>query len=195
MPAEVRISRLRAAARAAGLSLALAFALPAGAAAEPAPVAEVAPNVVADPALEADVLELSHKLRCLVCQNQSIAESNAPLAIDLRNQVREQLASGRSKADVVDYLVARYGDFVLYEPPLKASTLLLWGGPAALLLGGAGWLAYRLRRRADEAAATAHLTAAERARARSLLAGSTAADAADAADAAPPSSESPESRS
>ncbi len=82
----------------------------------------VAPAVAADPKLEADMMELSHKLRCLVCQNQSIAESNAPLAVDLRNQVREQLAAGKDKDDVIDYLVERYGDFVLYEPPFKAAT-------------------------------------------------------------------------
>lgn len=95
----------------------------------------VAPAVAADPKLEADMMELSHKLRCLVCQNQSIAESNAPLAVDLRNQVREQLAAGKDKDDVIDYLVERYGDFVLYEPPFKAVTGLLWVGPFALLLG------------------------------------------------------------
>ncbi len=129
-----------------------------------------APTVVADPALEAEVMELSHKLRCLVCQNQSIAESNAPLAIDLRNQVREQLAAGRSQRDVLGYLVDRYGDFVLYEPPLKATTLLLWGGPALFLFGAAGWLVYRLRRRVREAAEMADLSEAERRRARDLLA-------------------------
>lgn len=146
----------------------------------------VAPAVVADPALEADVMALAHKLRCLVCQNQSIAESNAPLAVDLRNQVREQLAAGNSKGEVIDYLVARYGDFVLYEPPFKATTALLWSGPLLLLLGGAGWLAYRLRRRQAETAAEGALSTAERARARALLAGGEA-------PAAPP--ESPESRS
>lgn len=135
--------------------------------------AAIAPTVAADPALEADLQELAHKLRCLVCQNQSIAESNAPLAVDLRNQVREQLAAGKSKDDVIDYLVARYGDFVLYEPPLKASTLLLWGGPAVLLLAGAGGLILRLRRRAAESVAP--LSQAERARADALLAGRAAA--------------------
>ncbi|MDO9596138.1 MAG: cytochrome c-type biogenesis protein CcmH [Azoarcus sp.] len=143
--------------------------------------------LVADPALEAEVLELSHKLRCLVCQNQSIAESNAPLAIDLRNQVREQLAAGKGKDDVLEYLVDRYGDFVLYEPPFKATTFLLWGGPALLLFGGAGWLAFRLRRRAREAAAEPHLTDAERARAGALLAGATPA-AADQSSAEEPRS-------
>lgn len=133
----------------------------------------MATPVVANQALEDEVLELSHKLRCLVCQNQSIAESNAPLAIDLRNQVREQLETGKSKDDVIDYLVERYGDFVLYEPPFKATTMLLWGGPAALLIGGAGWLALRLRRRQAEAAAQENLSTAERDRARALLAGDT----------------------
>ena len=131
----------------------------------------VAPAVAADPKLEADMMELSHKLRCLVCQNQSIAESNAPLAVDLRNQVREQLAAGKDKDDVIDYLVQRYGDFVLYEPPFNAATLLLWVGPFALLLGGAGWLAWRLRRRRSEIAADGALSAADRERARALLAG------------------------
>lgn len=146
----------------------------------------LAPTVAADLALEAKVMELSHKLRCLVCQNQSIAESNAPLAVDLRDQVREQLAAGNSKQDVIDYVVARYGDFVLYQPPFRASTAVLWVGPALLLFGGAGWLAWRLRRRQEEVAADHGLSAAERERARALLAG---------ADEAAPKSESPESRS
>ncbi|ATE62781.1 XRE family transcriptional regulator [Thauera sinica] len=174
----------RAAACAAAFSAALWLS---PAAAGEAPAGDVAPTVAADPRLEADVQELAHKLRCLVCQNQSIAESNAPLALDLRNQVREQLAAGRSKEDVIDYLVARYGDFVLYEPPVKGITLLLWGGPAVLLLAGIGWLAYRVRRRAAESASVAALSEAEHARARALLAG-TDADA-------PPSSETRESRS
>ena len=167
--------------RNAALAILLAAALPA--AAQPAPGA--APTVAADPKLEADVMELSHKLRCLVCQNQSIAESNAPLAVDLREQVREQLAGGKSKSEVIDYLVARYGDFVLYEPPFKGTTLLLWGGPVLLLVGGAGWLAWRLRRREGELAAVQGLSEAERRRARELLAG----------DAKQSPSESPESRS
>jgi cytochrome c-type biogenesis protein CcmH len=154
--------------------------------AQPAADPGLAATVADDPALESDVLELSHKLRCLVCQNQSIAESNAPLAVDLRNQVREQLAAGNSKAEVVDYLVARYGDFVLYEPPFKATTVVLWAGPAVLLFGGAGWLAFRLRRRADEAIAEEGLSDAERDRARALLSG---------ADAAAPTTDSRESRS
>jgi len=162
---------LRRPMRGAALAFALACALPAGAATTPAADPALAPALAADPRLEADVMDLAHKLRCLVCQNQSIAESNAPLAVDLRDQVREQLAAGKSKDDVVDYLVERYGDFVLYEPPFKAVTALLWLGPAVLLFGGAGWLAFRLRRRRDEAAAEGALSAADRERARALLAG------------------------
>lgn len=129
--------------------------------------ADEATPVVADPELEARVQELAYKLRCLVCQNESVAESRAPLAVDLRNQVREQLAAGKSEAEVVDFLVARYGDFVLYLPPLKTTTVLLWFGPALLLVGGVGGLLYRLRRRAGEAAP--HLSEEQRARARELL--------------------------
>lgn len=145
----------------------LSFALPGAFA------ADKAQPLATDPELEARVMELSHKLRCLVCQNQSIAESNAPLALDLRQQVREQLQAGKSEEAVVDYLVARYGDFVLYLPPFKGTTLLLWLGPAVLLVAGAGWLAWRLRRRMQEAAATPHLTAEERAQAEALLTGTT----------------------
>ena len=117
--------------------------------------------------IEAQVMELSHTLRCLVCQNQSIAESNAPLAIDLRNQVREQLEQGRSEKEITEYMVARYGDFVLYRPPMKASTLLLWLGPALLLLAGLAALALRLRRRATQS--DAQLSHNEQLQARQLL--------------------------
>jgi cytochrome c-type biogenesis protein CcmH len=119
-----------------------------------------------DPALEKRVRELSSELRCLVCQNQTLADSNAPLAVDLRNQVREQLKSGKSERDVVDYLVARYGDFVLYRPPLKASTVLLWGGPFLLLAIGLALLVLRLRRRR---APGPELSETDRVRAAKLL--------------------------
>ena len=118
--------------------------------------------VVADPVLEARVLKLSEVLRCLVCQNQSIAESNADLAQDLRAQVREQLGAGKSEDEVVDYMVARYGDFVLYEPPMRLSTLLLWGGPTVLAIAGVTVLLLRLRGRNRETAPG--LDAAQRAR-------------------------------
>src|ERR1043165_7034478 len=97
---------------------------------------ETARPAAEDPVLEKRVLGIASELRCLVCQNQTLADSNAPLALDLRNEVREQLKSGKSERDVVDFMVARYGDFVRYRQPLKASTLLLWGGPFLLLAFG-----------------------------------------------------------
>jgi len=119
-----------------------------------------------DPALEKRVRDLSSELRCLVCQNQTLADSNAPLAVDLRDQVRAQLKAGKSERDVIDFLVARYGDFVLYRPPLKASTVLLWTGPFILLALGVALLARRLRRRSVPGP---ELSAADRARAAKLL--------------------------
>jgi cytochrome c-type biogenesis protein CcmH len=90
-----------------------------------------------DPATEQRLKELAEELRCLVCQNQTIADSNAPLALDLRNQIRTQIAQGRSDSQIRAYMVERYGDFVLYKPPFKASTLVLWLGPLLLLAAGA----------------------------------------------------------
>ena len=95
-------------------------------------------DTAADPALEVRVQAVSAELRCLVCQNQSLADSHAELALDLKRQVREQLRAGRSPDQVLAYMTDRYGDFVLYRPPLKATTLLLWLGPALLLGGVAG---------------------------------------------------------
>lgn len=122
-----------------------------------------------DPALEARVKAFSYNLRCLVCQNETIADSRAPLAVDLRNQVKAQFAAGKSDDEVRTWLVDRYGDFVLYTPPLRAATWLLWFGPGLLLLCGAGWLVYRLRSRQTEA--PVNLSDEERARARALLDG------------------------
>jgi len=119
-----------------------------------------------DAELDKRATALEHELRCLVCQNQTIAESNAPLAVDLRQQIREQMAKGASDQDVIDYMVARYGDFVLYRPPFKATTVALWVGPFVLLALGA-LLAWRrvARRRAPQV----ELSAAERERAHKLL--------------------------
>jgi cytochrome c-type biogenesis protein CcmH len=119
-----------------------------------------------DPALEKRVSNLAHELRCLVCQNQTIADSSAPLAVDLRNQIREQLAAGKSERDVVDFMVARYGDFVLYRPPLKASTVFLWLAPFAFLIFGLYFLFRRIARRR---VAQPQLSEADRARAAKLL--------------------------
>ncbi len=107
---------------------------------------EAAPEA-ADPALEARMTRITSELRCLVCQNQTIADSNAELAADLRRETRELLKQGKSDAEVVDYMTARYGDFVLYRPPLRATTVLLWFGPATMLVLGASVLFVVLRRR------------------------------------------------
>src|SRR5207249_7462055 len=96
---------------------------------------EAAP-AAADPALEQRVMTLASELRCLVCQNQTIADSNAPLAEDLRNQVREKMRGGASDSEIVDYMVARHGDFVLYRPPLTLTTALLWFARLLLLPAG-----------------------------------------------------------
>jgi cytochrome c-type biogenesis protein CcmH len=102
-----------------------------------------------DPALEQRVTRLTAELRCLVCQNQSLADSHADLAIDLKNQVRSQMQAGKSDAEIREYMVARYGDFILYRPPLKPTTALLWAGPFVLLAGGGLALGFYLRRRRE----------------------------------------------
>ena len=121
-----------------------------------------------DPVAAARLVKLSEKLRCLVCQNQTIADSNAELAKDLRQQIREQIAAGKTDDEIVTYMVNRYGDFVLYQPPVKPTTYLLWIGPALLLLGGFFVLIRNLRRRP---AAEPSLTAEEHEQAVRLLAG------------------------
>jgi cytochrome c-type biogenesis protein CcmH len=122
-----------------------------------------------DPVAAARAVELANELRCLVCQNQSIAESNAELAVDLRRQIREQIAAGRSDDEIVGFMVSRYGDFVLYRPPFKAATVLLWVGPLLLVVAGFWTLARALRAR-RRAEAPSPLTADERDRAERLLA-------------------------
>jgi cytochrome c-type biogenesis protein CcmH len=107
---------------------------------------EAAP-AAADPVLEKRLVSVTSELRCLVCQNQTIADSHAPLAVDLRNQVREMLARGDSDQQVLTYMTDRYGDFVLYRPPFKSTTIFLWIGPGLLLVGGLGTLVYVLRKR------------------------------------------------
>ncbi len=107
---------------------------------------EAAPAAV-DPVLEAKMVDITAELRCLVCQNQTIADSNADLAVDLRRQVREMLTRGDNRQQILDYMTARYGDFVLYRPPLKASTAVLWFAPGLLLVGGLILLVIVLRRR------------------------------------------------
>src|SRR5574340_648388 len=124
-----------------------------------------------DPALEQRVTALTGELRCLVCQNQTIADSNAGLAVDLRNEVREKMKQGMSDREIIDFMVERYGDFVLYRPPFKATTLLLWLGPLILLATGLATLFFRLRRRRN--AAEIRLSESESARAAELLSAGT----------------------
>jgi cytochrome c-type biogenesis protein CcmH len=144
--------------------LALAFlAMPQGAHA-------VQPDeVLQDPALEARARELSAELRCMVCQNQSIDDSDAELARDLRLLVRERLVAGDTNEQVIDYLVSRYGEFVLLKPRFSTATLMLWITPlAVLLIGGAGFFAYA-RRRVPNAQSTVILSDAERERIEKIL--------------------------
>jgi cytochrome c-type biogenesis protein CcmH len=125
-----------------------------------------------DAATETRLKDLAEELRCLVCQNQTIADSHAPLALDLRNQIRTQIGQGRTDAQIRDYMVERYGDFVLYRPPLRATTVLLWGGPFLLLLAGAGVFALMVRRRREPpGAATAGLSAERRGALEAMLEG------------------------
>jgi cytochrome c-type biogenesis protein CcmH len=123
-----------------------------------------------DPVQQQRAVSLGEQLRCLVCQNQSLADSNAELAVDLRRQIREQVAQGRSDREIVDFMVQRYGDFVLYSPPVKATTILLWFGPALLLLTGILVLARNLRGRRRSEGEQA-LSEDEQHRAEALLSG------------------------
>ena len=141
-------------------ALLLLLALPAYAN-EAAPAAQ-------DPALEQRVMRLTAELRCLVCQNQSLADSHADLAIDLKNQVRSQMQAGKTDAEIREFMVARYGDFILYKPPLKSTTALLWAGPFVLLAAGGLALGFYLRRR-RERLTESELTPEQRARAEALL--------------------------
>lgn len=124
----------------AGVALALSLVATCAHAKEAVPDA-------ANPAVEARMKNLTKDLRCLVCQNQTLADSEADLAKDFRREIRTMMEEGKSDTEIVDFLVDRYGDFVLYKPPFKGITLMLWIGPAALLVGGAAALAVTLRRR------------------------------------------------
>ena len=138
-------------------------------AAAPLAAKEAAPTAF-DPVAHSRVVEVSKQLRCLVCQNESIADSQAELAIDLRNQVIAQVRAGKTNEEIVQYMVDRYGDFVLYNPPFKTSTLILWLGPAALFLGGIAAFVINVRRRKRLVAeASKPLTAEEQALADELL--------------------------
>jgi len=139
------------------LALLLAGAVGLAAAQEAKPMAE-------DPVLEAKVMAIAEELRCLVCQNETIAASHADLAVDLRKQIRQKLQQGQTQAQILDFMVQRYGDFVLYRPPVKSSTWLLWGGPFLLLAVAVAALVLTIRRRRTLAPAALHADEAERAR-------------------------------
>ena len=144
-------------------ALLLAFVL----LAPPAFAGEAEP-LAQDEAAEKRLVEISTELRCLVCQNESLAGSNAELAVDLRREIRTMIKSGKNNSEIMDFMVSRYGDFVRYRPPLKGTTLLLWFGPALLFLGGFGALIVFLRRRARAVTETT-LSDADRQQAEQLL--------------------------
>jgi cytochrome c-type biogenesis protein CcmH len=129
-----------------------------------------APPAAADPALEKRLMQLASELRCLVCQNQSLADSHADLAVDLRNEVREQMKAGKSDDEIRSWMTARYGDFVLYRPPVKSTTMLLWLGPFLLLVVAVAGLVLYLRRRGREVIQQP-LSDEQHARAQALLRG------------------------
>jgi cytochrome c-type biogenesis protein CcmH len=131
------------------------------------PAKDAAP-AAADPVLEKRAMALAEELRCLVCQNQSLADSHAELAVDLKNQIREKMKAGMGEKQIIEYMVARYGDFVLYRPPVKATTLPLWFGPFVVLVAAVAGLFYYLRRRRT-AAPEQPLSATEQARVQALL--------------------------
>ena len=137
------------------------------------PLRAVEPSeMLTNPALEARARALSKELRCMVCQNQSIDDSEAPLAHDLRVLVRERLKAGDSDAQILDFLVARYGEFVLLKPPLSWHTAALWGLPPTVLLIGVAMIAVAIRRRQTAPPAEpTNLTAAEEARLSDLMRG------------------------
>lgn len=144
------------------LTLLLALLIPLAAHAnEAVPMAD-------DPVIEQRLISIAEELRCLVCQNESLAGSRADLAMDLRREVRSLIKSGKSDAEIKDYLVSRYGDFVLYRPPVKPLTWLLWFGPILLLIG-AIWMLISIIRRSQSEKESPQLDATQRAKAQALL--------------------------
>lgn len=135
----------------------------------PALAKEAAP-LAQDEAIEKRMVAISEELRCLVCQNESLAGSHAELANDLREEIRKMLKAGKGDKEILDFMTDRYGDFVRYRPPVKPYTYLLWFGPFLLLAGGVAGLTVYLRRRSAQVAAPAELSAAEKAQAAALLA-------------------------
>lgn len=130
--------------------------------------AQEAKPLADDPELEKRVMSLSEELRCLVCQNETLAGSQADLAVDLRREIREQMKAGKSDKEIIAFLTARYGDFVLYRPPVRPTTYLLWFGPFILLVIGMGVL-FRYLKQRRELIIQQPLSADERRRAEELL--------------------------
>jgi cytochrome c-type biogenesis protein CcmH len=152
-------------------ALALIAALLAALSISTAPMAKEAAPLAQDEAVEKRLVAISDEMRCLVCQNESLSGSRAELAQDLRREIRELIKQGRSDEEIMNFMVSRYGDFIRYRPPVKATTWVLWFGPFLLLAAGIAVLVAYLRRRGRElaAGADAPLTADEEARAKSLL--------------------------
>lgn len=154
-----------------------------GAAPAVAPVASTGPARpnAEDPQLEKRLQSVTRELRCMVCQNESIADSSAPLAVDMRNEIRAQLKSGMTEQQVLTFMVERYGNFVRFRPPLDWTTIALWFGPALLLVLGLGQLVFQLRRRRalSGMGTVPGLSASEQAAVAALAAGRTSEDKTD----------------
>jgi cytochrome c-type biogenesis protein CcmH len=132
-------------------------------------MAKEAAQLADDPKVEQRLISISEELRCLVCQNESLAGSRADLAMDLRRELRTLIKQGKTDSEIREFMVSRYGDFVLYRPPMKPSTWLLWAGPFGLMVVGLVALFVYLRRRNADVATTMALTDEERKRAEALL--------------------------
>lgn len=136
--------------------------------------AKEAVPVMGDAAMQARVMKLSEELRCLVCQGQSLADSHSDFSIDMRNKIQDLMEQGMSDKEVKEYLVARYGDFILYRPPLKSTTFLVWFGPLILFLIGVAVLVFNIKRRRKVLSSSpSALSAEEQARVQGLLGGDT----------------------
>ena len=135
----------------------------------PFAVAKEAQSIGDDPAVEARLMNLSKELRCLVCQNETLADSQADLAGDLRREIREQIKTGKSDKEIIEFLTARYGQFILYRPQVTPTTYLLWFGPFVLLIGGL-WVLFTYIRQRRDSVTEKPLSADERRRAEELLA-------------------------
>ena len=133
-------------------------------------VAKEARPMADDPVIEARMMALASNMRCLVCQNQTLADSHSDFAADLRKEMREMMKQGKSDQEIVDFMVARFGDFILFNPPMKSTTILLWFGPIILLVFGAGILFVTLQRRRRRITES-QLSDADLARAERLLSG------------------------